>query len=91
MEVKKANGSQLAGFSEEFHTITNQYHEIIERMSAGELGILLDLRQETAVRMEEAAPMEESVHLHVYLHWPDALICYGLRNPYQSSAEDNDW
>ena len=36
LEVKKANGSQLAGFSAEFHTIINQYHEIIERMNAGE-------------------------------------------------------
>lgn len=37
LEVKKANGSQLAGFSEEYHTIINQYHEIIKQMSAGEV------------------------------------------------------
>lgn len=90
MEVKKANGSQLAGFSEEFHTIINQYHEIIERMSAGELGILLDLCQETAVRMEKTAKVEESLHLHIYLHRPYALICYALCNPHQPSVEDND-
>lgn len=37
LEVLKANGSQFKGFSAEYHTIINQYREIIEKKNAGEL------------------------------------------------------
>lgn len=37
LNVKKANGSLFSGFSSEYHTIINQYREIIEKKDAGEL------------------------------------------------------
>ena len=36
LNVKKANGSLFSGFSSEYHTIINQYREIIEKKDAGE-------------------------------------------------------